>query len=378
MADYTGDGGANSVFGGGADESFDYSQGGADTVWGGGGDDTIYFGAAFAAGDQVNGQAGNDVLELEGDYSGGVVFDGVNVVGVETIHFLNFSAPRMRVADGIVDTDATLTVINDDVVDRFVLDGRSLVHTALAVTTGGTVDQHVYGGALGDTLTVLHGIDRSDTYDLGGGYDILYAQGIFGRMAGHTFRNIEEIHFAANASVTFNDGSVAAGQTMTVTTSAAGSSIVGKREHDGSFHMTGDIGVDGLYGGWGDDTLEGGGGNDTIHGGRGADELSGGAGADQFIFTKARESLADGADVITDLDDSDTISLTAIDADTTHKGQQFFTLVGSFDHHAGELTFGYDSDSGYTRLAGDLDGDGAADFVVLIQGDHSDFAGLEF
>jgi Ca2+-binding RTX toxin-like protein len=378
MADFSGGAGPDSVFGGGAAESFDYSQGGSDTVWGGGGDDTIYFGAEFGSGDQVNGEAGADVLELQGDYSGGLVFDGVNVINVETIHFQGFSAPRLTVADGIVGTDETLTLINDDSVDRFVLDGRALLHTALDVTTAGTADQHVYGGALDDTLTVTNGIDRSDVYDLGDGFDTLHAQGIFGRMAGHTFRNIEAITFAGNASVTLADGSVAAGETLTITTSSAGSSIVDKHERDGALHMIGDSGVDGFYAGWGADTLEGGGGNDTLYGNRGADVLSGGAGADEFVYTKALQSVRGAADLITDLDNSDTISLSSIDADTTQKGQQFFTLVGSLDHHAGELTFGYDPETGYTRLAGDLDGDAKADFVVLIEGDHSDFTGLEF
>lgn len=377
MADYSGGPGPDSVFGGGADESFDYSQGGADTVWGGGGDDTISFGAAFGAGDQVNGEAGNDVLELQGDYSGGVTFDGVNAYNIETIHFLGFSAPRATLADGIVGTDETLTVINDDTVDRFVLDGRALVHTALDITTGGTADQHVYGGALDDTLTVLHGIDRSNTYDLGDGYDTLHAQGIFGRMAGHTFRNIEAITFAGNASMVMSDGSVAAGESLTITTAAAGSSIVDKHERDGTLHLIGNTGVDGFYAGWGNDTLEGGGGNDSLYGNRGADVMSGGTGADAFIFSKAAQSVRGAADLITDLDNSDTINLSSIDANTTQKDQQHFTLVGSFGHHAGELTFGYDAESGYTRLAGDLDGDARADFVVLIEGDHSDFAGLE-
>lgn len=377
MADYVGGSGPDSVFGGGAAESFDYSQGGPDTVWGGGGDDTIYFGAAFGAGDQVNGEAGADVLELEGDYSGGVVFDGLNAFNIETIHFLGFSAPSATLADGIVGTGETLTVINDDTVDRFLLDGRALAHTALAVTTGGTTDQHVYGGALDDTLTLLHGIDRSDTYDLGDGFDTLNAQGVFGRMAGHTFRNIEAITFAANASMVMADGSVAAGETLTITTAAAGSSIVDKHERDGILHLIGGTGVDGFYAGWGNDTLEGGDGNDSLYGNRGADELSGGTGADEFVYTKAAQSVRGGADLITDLDNSDTINLSSIDADTTQKDQQHFTLVESFSHHAGELTFGYDAETGYTRLAGDLDGDAKADFVVQIAGDHSDFGGLE-
>jgi Ca2+-binding RTX toxin-like protein len=378
MASYSGSPSADSIFGGDSNDTFDYSQGGNDTVWGGGGDDVIYFGAEFTSGDQVNGEDGADTLALEGDYSGGLVFDGVNVRNVETIAFLNFSKPQLKVMDGIVGTDETLAIHNDDSApDKFVLEGSSLVHTALDVVTVGNVDQHVYGGALNDTLTLLNGIDRSDVFDLGDGYDVLHCQGAFLRAAGRNFRNIEEITFANNASVTFNELNIAAGETLTVRTSSFGSSLVGKRETDGHFHMIGGTGVDGLYGGHQADTLEGGGGNDSIHGGRGADVLSGGAGDDQFFYDSFKESLRGQADVITDLENGDTITL-SFDADTKHDGYQFLQRVDHFTGHAGELTFAYNAETGYTRIAADVNGDHKADMVILIEGDHSDFTGLVF
>jgi Ca2+-binding RTX toxin-like protein len=154
------------------------------------------------------------------------------------------------------------------------------------------------------------------------------------------------------------------------------STVVAKQVLDGMLHMTGGAGRDGFYGGHSGDTLEGGVGQDTLWGGRGADILSGGADADTFIYSSIQDSVRGRADLITDLDDSDTINLTAVDADTTQRDRQRFTLVDHFSHHAGELTFGYNASSGYTRIAGDTDGDGRADFVIQITGDHSDFPGL--
>jgi Ca2+-binding RTX toxin-like protein len=377
MADYTGTPSFDSVFGGGADESFDYSQGGPDTVWGGGGDDTIYMGAALGAGDQINGEGGLDVLQLEGDYSAGLTLDSSMVVNVETIHFLNFSQVRLTLTDGMVSAGETLAIINDNPVDASVIDGGQLLSTALDIDLNGTFYQFVRGGALDDTVTLENGVDRTDVFDLGAGDDTLNCQGIFLRAAGHNFRNIETINFADDARLTLNDGNVAAGETLTLTTSSAGSSLTGIRERDGHLHMIGDIGIDGFYGGWQGDTLEGGGGADTLYGARGADQLSGGAGADSFVYNGYLQSVRGGADVITDLDDNDTIELNHMDADFTQGGQQAFTLVEHFHRHAGELTFGYNALTGYTRLAGDIDGDGKADFVIQILGDHSDFNGLE-
>jgi Ca2+-binding RTX toxin-like protein len=124
----------------------------------------------------------------------------------------------------------------------------------------------------------------------------------------------------------------------------------------------------------GDDVLKGGGGDDTLVGGGGADSLTGGAGADTFRFLQASDSTAAGHDLIGDLGDaSDVIDLSAIDADTGQDGDQAFTLVSAFTHHAGELTLAYDPVHNRTALSADVDGDGTADMVVMIKGDHAGF-----
>lgn len=106
--------------------------------------------------------------------------------------------------------------------------------------------------------------------------------------------------------------------------------------------------------------LKGNGGDDVLNGLGGDDELWGGAGADTFVFFDNS-----GRDTIRDfLSGTDKIDLAQIDANTRLDGDQAFTFIGSgrFDGHAGELR-GY-FDHGSYFLAGDVDGDGRADFTI--------------
>ena len=63
----------------------------------------------------------------------------------------------------------------------------------------------------------------------------------------------------------------------------------------------------------------------------------------------------------------DTIDLSGIDADTGTGGDQAFSLVGSFSSTAGELVI--IATGGGSVLAGDVDGDGSADFQITVTGD---------
>ena len=115
--------------------------------------------------------------------------------------------------------------------------------------------------------------------------------------------------------------------------------------------------------------LKGAAGNDRLDGGAGADRLVGGKGADQFIFTKAGH--ADG-DTITDFrsGQGDTISLADIDARTDRGGNQAFNLIGDdeFTGRSGQLRAWQDANK--TFVAGDIDGDGVADFTITLIGSH--------
>ena len=106
--------------------------------------------------------------------------------------------------------------------------------------------------------------------------------------------------------------------------------------------------------------LSGNGGNDVLDGHLGNDTYTGGAGADEF-----RVSQIGGNEKITDfVSGTDKIRLTEIDANTGTAGDQAFTWVGNaaFSNTAGELR-SY-SQGGQNYVAGDVNGDGVADFTI--------------
>jgi Ca2+-binding RTX toxin-like protein len=134
--------------------------------------------------------------------------------------------------------------------------------------------------------------------------------------------------------------------------------------------ITGNAGNNILDGGAGDDVLKGMNGADTLIGRTGSDILVGGAGADTFVVRpeSIHTSGAVEVDTVNDLvaAQGDRLDLSAIDADSLTAGNQGFHLVGSFSHHAAEMTLTFAG--GNTLLALDVDGDGRADYRMTIVG----------
>jgi Ca2+-binding RTX toxin-like protein len=151
-------------------------------------------------------------------------------------------------------------------------------------------------------------------------------------------------------------------------TFSAGSHLLG---FDGNDFLNGEGYNDILEGGKGKDTLNGNEGDDVLIGGRGIDTMSGYFGADRFVFQILADSTVKNPDLITDLDSTDIVDLSAIDADTSKAGDQAFHLVAAFDSHPAELTLTYNATTKQTTLAVDVNGDGHADFAVLIAGQHA-------
>lgn len=139
----------------------------------------------------------------------------------------------------------------------------------------------------------------------------------------------------------------------------------------GNDRLCGGDGNDSLTGGAGRDLLIGGAGDDLLTGGPGGDRLVGGDGADHFVFadgdvgTRGRfvDRIADFSH-----DQGDLIDLSGIDADTMLDGDQGFTFIGNADFGsvAGELRV-VEGEHG-SLLAGDTNGDGAADFLIRLGG----------
>lgn len=132
-----------------------------------------------------------------------------------------------------------------------------------------------------DTVTgsIAGSLSAADTIDGLGGSDTLTLSGaqtvVFGAT---TLLNVETVTITAGAQViTSHDGTVAAGQSLTVDASASAATLSwdGSAESDGGFTL---IGTDKA------DTLIGGAGNDVLSGNAGGDKLSGGAGNDTVTY----------------------------------------------------------------------------------------------
>ncbi|MFC3182149.1 calcium-binding protein [Cypionkella sinensis] len=151
----------------------------------------------------------------------------------------------------------------------------------------------------------------------------------------------------------------------------------------GDDRVFGDSGNDTLSSGSGNDLLSGGIGNDVMVGATGADSLFGGAGRDVltgdvgttgsyedvFVFQKISDSANNAlSDRISDFRiGEDKIDLSVIDARSTTPANDAFTFVaGAFTNVAGQLrlqTSGAD-----TFVLGDVNGDGVADFRIVLTG----------
>jgi Ca2+-binding RTX toxin-like protein len=124
--------------------------------------------------------------------------------------------------------------------------------------------------------------------------------------------------------------------------------------------LNGGIGNDVLRGGADNDSLDGDNGNDLLDGGTGNDRLTGGAGNDVFLI----DDLG-GTDTISDFRrGQDKIDLSEIDAKSGTAADDAFTWIGNgaFTGHAGEVR-SYRQGGDY-YVAGDVNGDGIADFVI--------------
>jgi Ca2+-binding RTX toxin-like protein len=247
---------------------------------------------------------------------------------------------------------------------------------------GGSGDDRLVGGAGNDQLQGgdgadhLRGSDGNDVLVGGAGNDILTGDSGADAMAGGTG---DDKYYVDNSADVVVEKSGEGNDTVFTSVSyrlAAGSEVEHLRASAGSAKLvlTGNelanqidcgAGNDVLNGGAGDDVLRGNGGNDRLIGGAGRDVMFGGSGADTFVFRSAAETgLGASRDKVMDFDDSaDRFDLRSFGV--------AFDFIGStgFDGHAGELR-AYQA-GGNTIVAGDLDGDRAADFQIMLSGVHS-------
>ncbi|MBY0283700.1 MAG: cadherin-like domain-containing protein [Sphingomonas sp.] len=301
-----GNAGNNTLTGTNGVDFFNLSQGGNDTVSGGASNDAFYFGAAFAAGDIVDGGTGtNDQVGLQGNYS--YNFAANQLTNVEVIALLSSTVNTYGGGSGtpynysLVMNDGNVAAGQELVVfagglavgENFQLnassetDGSYRVYAgrgADTIATGAGNDGIYFGPAAFDpnTDTVNGGAGTNDQVALDGNYTTT----IFGV----NFQNVEVLALLrgvtgdlANYNLTFVDAVVGAGQTFTVFALPVETNLTlnASAETDGNYIITG---------GQANDTITTGAGNDRIFGGLGADVLTGGAGADTFLYNGVSES----------------------------------------------------------------------------------------
>ena len=216
-------------------------------------------------------------------------------------------------------------------------------------------------GGLGDDIFYVANAGDRVHESAGGGKDLVYTSVNFSLAAGEEIETIRVLQTTAGLELTGNEVA------NRIFGGVGGDTLDGGGASD---TLLGGDGADSLVGGAGDDRLTGGDAADILNGGAGKDVLTGGAGADIFVFDSITESAVGVArDVIVDFSraDGDVIDLSGIDANGSAAGMPDFTFIGdgAFSKTAGELH--YRVVRANVIVEGDVDGDGRADFQLVVR-----------
>jgi Ca2+-binding RTX toxin-like protein len=274
----------------------------------------------------------------------------------------------------VVFTDISYTLANGSEVETLAAYASNT--TGVSLTGNGLANQIIgaggsdtlVGGAGADTLYGFAGndfyyIDGAEDFTLenvGGGFDVVYTTSSLTLAAG------SEVEVLANANSNSITPLYLAGNEFNnqILGGAGGDGLYG---FGGNDTIYGYAGNDFLSGGMGNDYLFGGDGADTVQGGTGADWLIGGAGADVFKFATVSDSALTARDVITDFETGvDRLDFSGFTNPMGAPLGQAFT-IGTLQNGSGpRIEIGTNPADGFYHILGDYDGDGVADFEVLI------------
>lgn len=322
---------------------------GNDVLNGAGGNDTLDGGIGA---DNMTGGTGNDTYIV--DNTGDVVIETAGGAGgFDTVQSsVSISALALNVEN--------LTLTGSDAINGTGNAGSNTI-------TGNVADNILNAGSGG--VDVLAGGAGNDTYVVHGGFVVV-----------NEAANAGTDTIQTSSSLTTLFGLAANVENLTLT----GSGTVNGTGNGLDNVIVGNNGTNALAGGAGADTIIGGGGTDTITGGAGQDILTGGAGKDRFIFgpdITDSGTTAATQDIITDfaavipstMANSDTIVLSAIDANTATAANDMFTFIGSGAFTAaGQIRYVQVDNIGtandYTIIEGNVDGGLGADFSIQLSG----------
>jgi Ca2+-binding RTX toxin-like protein len=390
-----GDGANNGLSGwGGADyldgaAGNDYLDGGDgdDRLFGGAGDDTLSGGAGA---DQLYGGAGTDTL------IGGAGDDLLR--GESGIDSFWGDEGMDRVS--LFHRDATQAAQVDLRIQRVLNDGygnTELLNSVEGVGEGTQFADTFHGASganqiLGGYRDYLYGYEGDDSFQIGGAPGVLDGGAGTDSLSFSDFMLaadgdgdgladivdllrgvsvdlgaglIREDGFGHNGALTGIENVTGTDYADALTGDAGANRLEGLGGNDA---LSGGGGNDMLVGGAGRDTLIGGLGNDVLNGGGHGDTLTGGAGNDRFAFdTATAGKLGQPANLgtIADFARGDVIDLSAIDPVPGKPNDAFhFAPRNAFTGSAGELITV--QTAGGTTIAGDVNGDRAADFTITL------------
>ena len=327
-------------------------RGGNDSLLGANGNDTIDGGLGD---DTLNGQAGADSL--------------VGGAGNDRFYVDNAGDVVQELAAGGNDIAYTIaaawTLTAGSEVETVTLSGAGNIAAtgnALANRINGNTGANTLNGAAGND-TIMGGAGN-DTLDGGDNNDVLNGQTGADNMIGGAGN---DLFYVDDAADTVNE---AIGGGIDSVRSTAATFTLGAGAEIESLILQGAANIAGI-GNEFSNKIIGNIGNNLIEGAAGADILTGGAGADLFVFGAVSDSLVGTPDRITDFTQGvDLIDLDAIDAVPATAADDAFSFIGAgaFTGSAGQLRY---VAGGTTQVFGDVNGDMAADFRILLTGNFA-------